>query len=290
MLARLKYREMLAVCQVHNSVFNFAEVAADMARAKLSYVASAHLLDHLDGLNLTTEQRDFLTTIRDPIRRETLRDVIVNQRFRRDIFLKGILPLDERRLQQAWEKLRFALSSAASGVLKNLENSPWDAPHQAIQLEVIKKLDAGPKTAHELLSGLQNGAAAAFRRSMIFLVGREYCHVVPLENSSSERSKRTAALNRAILDEGYHCNYLASPVLGEAVAADEITKLILRSTHEKIADPVSFIWQSLKSQGKAIIKDGKALDSDEKNIAEVRRRVDGFEADRRRMLAALQID
>lgn len=271
------------------TLFNFSEVAADMARAKLSYVGSAFLLDHIDGLNLTAEQREFLAAIRDPIRRESLRDLIVNQRFRRDIFMKGILPLDNGRLQQAWANLRFALSRTASDALKNIEDSPWDAAHRAIQQQVVKKLDAAPQTGHELLAGLQNTDPAAFRRSMIFLVGKEYCHVVPPDAGESERNKRTAALNRAILYDGHRCNHLASPVLGEAVAVDEITRLILRSTHENIADPVNFIWQSLKSQGKAILKDGKALDSEEKNIAEVRRRIDDFEAGKRRMLATLEV-
>ena len=48
------------------TIFNFGEVAADMARAKLSYVGSAHVMDHLDGMNMTGEQREFLTAIRDP--------------------------------------------------------------------------------------------------------------------------------------------------------------------------------------------------------------------------------
>jgi SAM-dependent methyltransferase len=271
------------------TIFNFGEVAADMARAKLSYIASAHVMDHLDGMNMTGEQREFLAAIRDPIRRESLRDLIVNQKFRRDIFVKGIRPLDESRSPQAWGNLRFALPTPASAVQKNLENSPWDAAHRAILDQVVRKLDTGPLTGQELLNGLQNVAAVPFRRVMIFLVGKGYCHVVPPESGESERNKRTAALNYAILCDGYRCNHLASPVLGDAVAADEIIQLILRSDREKIADPVNFIWETLKSEGKTIAKNGQTLDSKEKNLEELRRRVDEFDATRRRVLTNLEV-
>ena len=98
------------------TIFHFADVAADMARAKLSYVGSAHLRDHLDGINLTAEQREFLATIRNPLRRESFRDLIINQTFRRDIFVKGALPISGPRVQEAWANLRFALSTSAANV------------------------------------------------------------------------------------------------------------------------------------------------------------------------------
>jgi hypothetical protein len=52
--------------------------------ARLHYACSAHYMDHIDGINLTAEQQAFLKEIQDPLFRESVRDFMVNQQFRRD--------------------------------------------------------------------------------------------------------------------------------------------------------------------------------------------------------------
>jgi SAM-dependent methyltransferase len=257
------------------TTFHFADVVADMARAKLSYVGSAFLWDHLDGLHLTDEQREFLATIRNPIRRESFRDLIVNQHFRRDIFAKGALPISGPRLEEAWSNLRFGLSTSAANVPRASEGAKLPGEYHAIHEHVLEKLDSGPRSGRELLNGLEMDAASpAFRRVMIWLVGQGNCHVVPPEDNEAERNQRTEALNRVILNNlnGIHdWNNLASPVLGEAVGVDVVTQLMLLSAREKSADAVGFIWNGLKSRGNKVVKDGKPLDSEEENLAELRR-------------------
>ncbi len=51
--------------------FYHSDVAADLAEAKLTFVGSAHLLDHVDGINLTAEQQALLNGVNDPSRRES---------------------------------------------------------------------------------------------------------------------------------------------------------------------------------------------------------------------------
>ena len=84
-------------------------------------------------------------------------------------------------------------------------------------------------------------------------------------------------------------NLLASPVLGGAVEVDGITQLMLLSAREKSADPVGFIWNVLKSRGQKIVKDGKPLDSEEENLAELRQKVGEIQGGRGRVLAALKV-
>jgi len=273
----------------HWKIFYFADVVADMARAKLSYVGSANLLDHLD-INLSAEQREFLATIRNPIRRESFRDLIVNQAFRRDIFVKGGLPASGPRVQEAWANLRFALSTSAANMPKETEGVQLHGAHRAIHQQVLEKLDSGPRTGGELLKELEiEAGSAAFRQVMIFLVGQGNCHVVPPEDNEAERIKRTEALNRAILYGAHDLYLLASPVLGGAVTVDGITKLMLLSAREKSKDPVGFIWNVLKSRGQKIVKDGKPLDSEEENLAELRQKVAEIQGGRGRVLAALKV-
>src|SRR5262249_55636138 len=69
-------------------VMTFSDVARWLEAAKLSFAASAHLLDHTDAVNLTAEGQKLLAGIAHPILRQTVRDYFVNQQFRRDIFVK----------------------------------------------------------------------------------------------------------------------------------------------------------------------------------------------------------
>ncbi len=272
------------------TIFYFADVAADMARAKLSYVGSASLLDHLDGINLTAEQREFLAAIRNPIRYESFRDLIVNQAFRRDIYVKGVVPISDTRVQETWANLRFALSTSAASVPREIEGVQFHGTHRTIHQQLLEKLDSGPRTGRELLMGLDVSLRSpAFRQVMIFLVGQGHCHIVPPEDDEVERVKRTEALNRAILYDEREWNVLASPVLGGAVEVDYITQLMLISAREKRDDPAGFIWNAVKSRGQKFVKDGKTLDSEEENIAEARQKVSEIQGGRGQVLAALKV-
>jgi hypothetical protein len=57
--------------------------------ARVQYACSAHYIDHIDGINLTADQQKFLADIPDPMFRESVRDFMVDQRFRRDYWVKG---------------------------------------------------------------------------------------------------------------------------------------------------------------------------------------------------------
>ena len=67
----------------------FAELAERLASAKMSFACSAIYLDHINSLNLTAEQHRLLGEITDPVFRQSMRDYIVNQQFRRDYWVKG---------------------------------------------------------------------------------------------------------------------------------------------------------------------------------------------------------
>src|SRR5262249_49996334 len=70
-------------------VMPFSDVARWLDDAQLNFVASAHLLDHVEAVNLTEAGQKFLFSISHPVLRQSVRDYFVNQQFRRDIFAKG---------------------------------------------------------------------------------------------------------------------------------------------------------------------------------------------------------
>jgi SAM-dependent methyltransferase len=70
-------------------VMAFSDVARWLDDAKLSFVASAHLLDHVEAVNLSEPGQKLLSGISHPVLRQSVRDYFVNQQFRRDVFAKG---------------------------------------------------------------------------------------------------------------------------------------------------------------------------------------------------------
>jgi len=68
----------------------FSEIAQQLVSAKSQFACSANFFDLVDDVNLSAEQQTLLKEIPDPIFREGVRDVMVNQQFRRDYWVKGI--------------------------------------------------------------------------------------------------------------------------------------------------------------------------------------------------------
>jgi SAM-dependent methyltransferase len=97
------------------TIFHSGDVSRDLSQAKLQFVAPVNIADQLDPLNLTDRQQHTLNQVRDPVRKESLRDLIVNQAFRRDIYIKGTFQPVTSSLE-CWLDLRFALLSRAADI------------------------------------------------------------------------------------------------------------------------------------------------------------------------------
>src|SRR5579864_9202772 len=67
----------------------FAEAHEWLTGAKLTFAAPAVALEQLLAYNLTAEQRDVLAGISYDVLRETVRDYMLNQQFRRDLYSRG---------------------------------------------------------------------------------------------------------------------------------------------------------------------------------------------------------
>ncbi|HTG37653.1 class I SAM-dependent methyltransferase [Sphingomonas sp.] len=94
----------------------FADVAAELEAAKLTYAAPARLLDHLPEYSMRAQDAKLLAGIRHPLMRETVRDYLVNQKFRTDIFVKGARPLNGVDARGLWMDTSFTLTVPMSAM------------------------------------------------------------------------------------------------------------------------------------------------------------------------------
>src|SRR5690606_29811216 len=122
------------------------DVVDEMANAKLDFVGSATLTENHEELVLTDDARKLLATQPDPRLRMLLKDFAVNQKFRRDVFVRGHARLKAREVQRL--KAQCLLVAAKS--ISDLKPS-FKAPRGTVTFDV-PKFDA-------LVAILSEGAA-----------------------------------------------------------------------------------------------------------------------------------
>ena len=275
--------------------FYFADVVAELSEAKLTFVGSANLLDHIDAVNLSDDQQKLLAEIADPVRREGLRDYMVNQQFRRDVFIKGALPHNVLSSRETWLDTRFALSTLRSEVSLTVTGARGEATLQPeVYGPILDTLAQGPVTVRQLLSDqkIADLGWAKLMQALAVLVGSGHLQPCLPPKDEGKRRERTKAFNMAVCKRARasaDLTFLASPVTGGGIQIDRFQQLFLLARAEKENDPATFVWNILKSQDQRLVKDGKPVDSPESNIAELNMRLADFEQKRLPVLQQLGI-
>lgn len=277
-------------------IFHFSEVVADMAQAQLTYVASARLMDCVDELSLTEAQISLLDTVSDPIRRESMRDLIVNQFFRTDIYAKDVTPASPARLRGCWSDQRFALAVKGGSTCSELRAAMQKVDISAEDYEpILVALEPEALTLRELLAipELAQRDWATLKRALIILVGYDAClPALPAENEG-ERKVRTDAFNSAVLErvcEGADLPYLSSPVTGSSIKVSQFEQFALLADRDSLGDRARFVWDMLRRNGKKLKStDGREIAGDDENLAEVRDRLGKFDIETAPMFDRLKI-
>jgi SAM-dependent methyltransferase len=259
-----------------------SDVVAELSEAKVSFVGSAALLEHIDAINLTAEQQQIMAEITDPVLRETVKDYMMNQQFRRDVFVKGGVGLSAVEAQNIWLDLRFVLSVQRDDVPLTVKGTLGDANLQAeTYTPLLDAFAGGPKTVRQLLSDEKIAALgwARIQQALIILTGAGHLHPALDEKNDRKRTERTRAFNTAVMNRAQFSadlGFLASPVTGGGIVLDRFAQLFLLAQQQKQPDPARMVWDVLNRQGQRIVKEGKTLESADENIIELRDRVETF--------------
>ena len=203
----------------------FSEVIEWLAPARLDFIGSSHPLDYVDGLNLSAAARELLAQVQHPILKQSVRDYLVNQQFRRDLFVKGPRRLASRERQQLLQSQSFVLTSYAQAIPLKIMAALGEATLQEHiyrpLIEVMAEKGYAPKTlgqiaAHTKLRSLEFGQVL---EAMLVLIGAG--HAFPAQSSASQSSRTYCrTLNRHLCEgarNGGENGFLASPVTGAGV-------------------------------------------------------------------------
>ena len=177
-------------------VMPFSDVARWLGDAKLNYVTSAHLLDHVEAVNLTEAGQKLLSDISNPVLRQSVRDYFVNQQFRRDIFAKGYRRLTPLEQNEALRQQAFVLVLNADDVPMKVAGSLGEATLQEeIYRPIVQALaDDGyaPKTLSQLAANpkLSSIPPPQLVQALLVLTGGGQVH--PAQEPSRQARARCA--------------------------------------------------------------------------------------------------
>jgi len=264
--------------------FYFMDLAEELTEAKLTWVGPANALDTLDEVNLTKDQRDFLGGIDDVALRQTTRDHVIDQQFRRDIFIKGPVRLSTHQARERWLDMRFALSSKAAKVPREVRGIRHTVKLQnAIYNPLIAALEQGPKTLREIMSdpALADITFNRLVQAITFLVALGACHPCLPAQGLAERRLHTDRFNRAVAHESRterKYSYFASPVTGGGLGADRMVQLMWLGMQDKESDLARYVGKVLSDAGQRLQREGKPMAADDQ-VKELQQRAAEFEGD-----------
>lgn len=127
------------------------DVRAELASIGLRPAGSATLVENYDRFMLGRAARDILTGIADPDARELARDVLINQSFRRDVYIRGGERIGEHARGERLMHSSFFLSAPADGVEYSFSTAAGTVKYDNRAARyIVKELAAGPRRLGDL--------------------------------------------------------------------------------------------------------------------------------------------
>ena len=278
---------------------HFATMAEWLEPAKVSYACSASYLDHIDAINMTTEQQTFLREIPDAMFRESVRDFVINQQFRKDYWVKGPRRLSTLDRTEALRTQRVILTTPRADVSLTINAANGEAKmSEAIYGPILDYL-----ADHKIRSLAQiesHGAKHQINfgqviQAVMILIGGNHLNPVQDDHLINKATKHSDLINQAIMNKARSSadvSYLASPVTGGGVFVGRFNQLFLmalKAGRKRPEDWAAFVWEILLAQGQKLVLDNKPIDSTEANITELTNQAQSFADKQLPILKALHI-
>jgi len=247
--------------------------------ARVQYACSAHYLDHIDGINLTADQQAFLKQIPDPMFKQSVRDFMVNQQFRRDYWVKGARRLSPLEQAEALRNQKMVLIKHRPDISLKVTGSLGEATmNEGVYNPVMDLLaDHKPRTLGWLEQTLKEKQITfpQILQAVMVLTGGGHLAPAQEDATTAKVKNSTDKLNSYLANKARGAGdiaFLASPVTGGGVSVGRIDQLFIVAVKQGKARPeelAQFVWGILQAQGQRLVKEGKTLETDEQNLAEL---------------------
>jgi hypothetical protein len=277
---------------------HFSAMREWLEPAKVEYACSAHYLDHVDLINLTAEHLAFLQSIPDAMFRESVRDFMVNQNFRRDYWVKGVRKLNPVEHAETLRRQKFTLTMSPQDVSLKVSGSLGEATMSEAVYRPILEAFSGHK--HQTLGEVERALRGKVSfpqllQAAMVLAGGGVLSAVQDEATTAKVKTRTDKLNAHLCGKARgssEVSYLASPVTGGGIPVNRIQQMFLlaiRQGQRQAAEWAQYAWQVLASQGQKLVKNGVTLETPEDNLAELNAQASEFAEKQLPILKALKV-
>jgi trans-aconitate methyltransferase len=205
-----------------------ADVAAEMAQAKLDWVASASPLENFPELMLMPEQRALVDRYKDPIMRELIKDTCLPRKLRHDVFVRGARRIRNDERDAALARLAVVPLVSPGELLTKIQ-----VPAGLAEVgEPLKRMMAaamlGSTTIGDLLA-LEQGRSNPAELVSI-LVGSNQCQIATrpqgVQPDSAHRLNRVFGARVRTIAEARPSGGLASGRLGTGFTAPPLVQFI----------------------------------------------------------------
>ena len=278
---------------------HFATMATWLEPAKLNFACSAQFLDHVEAVNLSKPQQVFLDEIPDAGLRQSVRDFMVNQQFRKDYWVKGARQLSTLDQFERLREQKVMLLSHRPDVAMKVAGALGEATlTESIYAPILDVLaDHQPKTLAQIEKALKDQpiAFSQLLQAVLVLTGAGHMTVVHDDAVIAKAKKAVDKLNAHLLQKARGSGdiaYLASAVTGGGMALNRFQQLFIlvaQQGHKTPEQWAAAAWHILKVQKQKLRKEGATLETDEENLAELVEQAQLFATKLVPVLKALQL-
>ena len=257
----------------------FSDILRKLHPAKLTYCASANLLDQIESINLTSEMRNSLSQIENRIYKESMRDYLVNQQFRKDYWIKGGVKLSKIEREEKLKKLKVILISNPEDIILKVQGALGTANlNEQIYIPIIEFLSSHSVITLEEIYYATNKSTLNYNNLMevvMLLVAKGNLSLVQDDVKYNKSKIHAQKLNHYFIENSINnenINYLASPLTGSAFFVSRIELMLLNESNlnnKQINLNPEKVFEKLSSLGQKLITASKPLLTKEDNIKEL---------------------
>ena len=267
----------------------FTDVVGELSEAKLTFVASATLMENLDAVALPPAFRQHVADAPDPIFAQLLRDYASNKQFRRDIYARGVTRYTGAEMGRHMRQLGFYLTVARSAATTTIKTPIGEGKGDAILYPAIfDALAEQPGIAVDQILHKTGAQMPQVAQALSILTGTGQIgpSAAWLRDADAQQSYAAAQrFNAAVARRataGDVMNFLAAPATGSGLAASTVDLMayavLLDAPNSTVDDLATGVVAALAALGQKVLKDGKPIEDKAATRAHVTTLMTDFQA------------
>lgn len=268
------------------------DVMRELSAAKLEYVGSASAVENDLRIIVTDDTAKFIQDQPTEELRQLVKDMVLNTRFRRDIYAKGARRLSGLDQRQYFSRCRLALVRSAQNVKYAAEyggrSVTFDTP---MARKVVELLSKGPCTiaalAKELeTQGVRDSIKVAMDVALVLVISDA---AIPVSTKQADVKRVNAAIASHALEDGAGNALVTAWGTGLIVEPLELAMVSVMAGAKSIDQIAERLQNLALRKGRGFSKAGEPVAPGEAMHAFLRERVETFAQNRQPAFDALGV-